>query len=58
MHAFVLYKKKGSVLAIVTLSSIAGIFIDALFINSLFFPEIMLWMWILAGLIEKPVLTL
>ena len=33
----------------VIVSSIAGVIINALFINSLFFPPIMLWMWMLMG---------
>ncbi len=36
--------------AIILLSSIAGLFINAFFINSLFYPMVMLWMWVLIGL--------
>lgn len=38
--------------ALVT-SSILGLFSDSLFINSLFYPPIMMWMWILLGITEK-----
>ena len=42
-----------NIYAIIFLSSSAGLFINALFINSLFFPAIMLWMWIILGLFEE-----
>jgi len=31
--------------------SLFGLFLDSQFINSLFFPQIMLWMWVLIGLV-------
>lgn len=34
----------------VTVSSIGGVFVSSLFINSLFYPFIMYWIWILIGL--------
>ncbi len=40
--------KKASVLVI---SSIIALFVDALFINSLFFPPLMLWMWFILVLL-------
>jgi len=39
--------KNASVLVI---ASVVGVFVDSLFINSLFYPFIMLWLWILMGL--------
>lgn len=33
------------------LASVAGVFVDALFINSLFYTFIMEWMWLLVGLL-------
>lgn len=44
---------KKSNLAIVLLSSVAGVFVSSLFINSLFYPVMMLWMWVLVGLVEN-----
>jgi O-antigen ligase len=38
--------------ALVVLSSIAGLFVDALFINSLFFPAILFWIWCLLGILQ------
>jgi O-antigen ligase len=35
---------------VVFISSVIGIFVNSLFNNSLFYPEIMLWMWMIAGL--------
>ncbi|OGH20337.1 MAG: hypothetical protein A3D74_04310 [Candidatus Levybacteria bacterium RIFCSPHIGHO2_02_FULL_37_13] len=37
----------------ILIASIVGIFANAFFINSLFYPSIMLWMWTLVGLIEN-----
>jgi len=37
----------------IVIASIVGIFANAFFINSLFYPSIMLWMWVLVGLIEN-----
>jgi len=42
--------KTTSVLAV---ASIIGVFIDSLFVNSLFYPFIMMWIWILLGLNEE-----
>ena len=44
--------KKNS-FSIILISSIIGLSIDSLFVNSLFFVFIMEWMWILAGLTES-----
>lgn len=37
----------------VALASSIGLFVNALFINSLFYPTIMLWMWLIFGLLPK-----
>jgi O-antigen ligase len=42
--------KSASILAIV---SILGIFVDSLFINSLFYPPIMLWLWMIIATKEN-----
>lgn len=57
-RAYINYRatKKGeiiSVLPIIVIASFVGIIIDSLFINSLFYPSIMLWLWILTGLTES-----
>lgn len=52
-RAFLYYNKKRSIFAVIFISSCVGLFIHAFFINSLFFPAIMLWMWLLYGLMER-----
>ncbi len=52
-NAFVLYHKKMMIGAIIVISSIFAIFTNALFINSLFFSPLMLWLWLEVGLIEE-----
>lgn len=48
------YKNKKNIfLSIIIISSCVGLFVNALFINSLFYPFIMEWMWILIGLKEN-----
>lgn len=42
--------KIASILAIV---SIVGVFVDSMFINSLFYPFIMLWLWIIIAIKEN-----
>lgn len=51
-NAVNIYRYKQKKFAILLIASVAGLSVDALFINSLFFPPIMLWMWILAGVTE------
>jgi O-antigen ligase len=48
--SFNVYKK--NIFAVVVISSSVGLFINALFINSLFFAPFMLWMWIIIGLMQ------
>jgi predicted membrane-bound mannosyltransferase len=40
-------------ISVVILASSIGIFVNAFFINSLFYPSIMVWMWILIGFKES-----
>jgi hypothetical protein len=35
------------------IASVAGIFVDSMFINSLFYPLIMFWLWIILALSIK-----
>ena len=51
-RAYYLHKKKGSVLGTVVIASSIALFVNAMFINSLFFAPLMLWMWVLVGLME------
>ncbi|HSW47879.1 MAG TPA: O-antigen ligase family protein [Candidatus Saccharimonadales bacterium] len=51
-RAFDQYRIKKSYISLVVISSSVGLFVDSFFINSLFFPTIMLWMWLLIGLVE------
>jgi O-antigen ligase len=48
-----MYQKESNVFALIFFTSSIGLFVHAMFINSLFFPEIMLWLWIMLGLAEK-----
>lgn len=52
LHLFLWFRifKTASILAI---ASIAGVFIDSMFINSLFYPLIMLWVWIIIAVTEN-----
>jgi putative inorganic carbon (HCO3(-)) transporter len=40
-------------LTLVILSSIGALFVNSFFINSLFYTQIIFWIWILLGLVEK-----
>jgi O-antigen ligase len=46
------YNNQNQIYSKIVLASTGGIFISSLFINSLFYPSIMLWIWIIAGLID------
>jgi hypothetical protein len=41
---------KQNMFALIFIASSVGLFVDALFNNSLFYAEIMLWMWVITGL--------
>ncbi len=43
----------GKIIPLALLSSCAGVFLASFFINALFYPFIMAWMWILIGYCEK-----
>lgn len=47
-----IYKKKKNIFAAVAIASSAGLFVNALFTNSLFFPAVMLWMWFVFAFAE------
>jgi hypothetical protein len=39
--------------SILVIASIVGVFVDSMFINSLFYPFIMLWLWVIIGIRES-----
>lgn len=45
--------KKKTIFSTILLSSVIGLMINALFINSLFYSFILIWFWILAGITES-----
>jgi O-antigen ligase len=47
-NAYIKYKK--NIFALIFIASGVGIFVNAFFNNSLFYSEIMFWMWMIAGL--------
>lgn len=47
------YKKRGDVFSLALFSSTVGLLVHAMFINSLFYPSIMLWIWVLAGITAR-----
>jgi len=46
-------QRKENVVAVSVFSSIIGLFVNSLFINSLFYPFILVWMWIMIGITEN-----
>lgn len=51
-RAFLIHRKKFQIGAVVVISSLFALFTGALFINSLFFAPLMLWIWLVLGLSE------
>lgn len=47
------YSLRDEMAARVVLASCVGLFINSLFINSLFFESILVWLWVLIGIMEK-----
>jgi putative inorganic carbon (hco3(-)) transporter len=47
------YDSKAKRFKIVFVSSLTGVLVSALFINSLFYPPIMLWLWVILGITEN-----
>lgn len=50
MWISILKSQRDKTISSIIIASTLGIFANALFINSLFYPSIMLWMWVLIGL--------
>lgn len=44
--------KKTSTLGIVYLATLVALVVDSMFVNSLFYPWVMVWVWILTGVVE------
>lgn len=42
-----------NIISYIVIASVVGLFVDSLFINSLFYEKIMLWMWVLVGVMEN-----
>lgn len=51
-RAFYHYSRN-NVYAVIIICSSLALFVNSFFINSFFFPAIMLWMWVLIGMMEK-----
>jgi len=46
-------RRKENIFAVVTVASSVSLIISSFFVNSLFYPMIMMWMWILIGFTES-----
>jgi O-antigen ligase len=53
MGIYLMRNKRNEMLGEVHILSLSAICIHSLFVNSLFYPWIMIWMWILAGITES-----
>lgn len=51
-YAWRIYVEKKSIYAAVFLASLGAVIVDSLFINSLFYPFILVWMWLLLSLTD------
>lgn len=52
-RAINLYNKNNNMFALIVICSSVGLFINSFFINSLFFPAIMLWIWTTIALMDR-----
>jgi O-antigen ligase len=52
-NALIKRVKSNSLQSIVVISSCTGMFVNSFFINSLFYPFIMLWIWVMVALMER-----
>lgn len=50
-NAYNSFHRQHVLLDAVAIASLVGLMVDSLFINSLFYPELMLWIWVIAGFI-------
>ncbi len=46
-------ESKDTILKVLVLSSLGAVMVHSLFVNSLFYPWVMIWIWTLAGIAEK-----
>ncbi len=49
------FVSKRTPLQVVYVSSFAAVLVHSLFVNSLFYPWVMVWMWALVGVVEKTI---
>lgn len=49
------FVSKRTPLHVVYVSSFAAVLVHSLFVNSLFYPWVMVWMWVLVGVVEKTI---
>ncbi len=49
---YIAFRKKRQMYAAVVFSSVVGLCIASIFTNALFFPPLMLWMWVLLGTMD------
>lgn len=47
------WHKKVTTLHVVYMSSLGALLVHSLFVNSMFYPWVLIWMWILTGVVEK-----
>ena len=52
-RALYLKSKRSNIYSLIVICSLTGLLVNSFFINSLFYPSIMLWMWIQIGLMEN-----
>ncbi len=53
MRSYRAYKKKHQIIGLIVFCSSIGLLVNALFINSLFYTSIMLWIWTIIGVMES-----
>ncbi len=51
-NVVVYFRKRHDIWAAIFIASACGLFVNAFFINSLFFPAIVLWMWVFYSLVK------
>ncbi len=52
-NAFSIYYRYTSRLSLIVICSCIGLLVNSLFINSLFYPPVLLWLWVVVGLMDK-----
>jgi O-antigen ligase len=52
LFAWKTYMEKKSIYSVIFISSLTAVMVDSLFINSLFYPFVIVWIWLLVGLVS------